>query len=65
MALIPGKIGKLADLQKDLKQILNKYSEENASNTPDFLLAEYLMRCLDTWNIVVTKREKWYGREVK
>jgi hypothetical protein len=36
---------------------------ENGSDTPDFILAEYLTGCLDTWNKSVKHREKWYGRE--
>ena len=35
---------------------------ENGSNTPDFMLAQYLLGCLEAFNIAVTTREKWYGR---
>lgn len=34
---------------------------ENESNTPDFLLADYLMRCLQTWEAVTRRRDEWYG----
>lgn len=51
--------------EKELENILNKYSKENDSDTPDFLLAEYLINCLKVYNITINKREKWYGREDK
>jgi hypothetical protein len=52
----------LAAFVQDLTALLNRYSVENDSNTPDFILAEYLLKCLETWNATVTHRDKWYGR---
>jgi len=46
----------------ELTSLINKYSKENGSNTPDFILAAYLLRCLDTFNDIVSWREQWYGR---
>lgn len=46
----------------DLTDLLNRYRVENGSNTPDFILAEYLLKCLETWNATVVHRETWYGR---
>ncbi|MFA5766440.1 MAG: hypothetical protein WC919_00765 [Candidatus Paceibacterota bacterium] len=48
--------------QEELSQLINRYSLENGSNTPDFLLALYLQQCLSTFNDVMRKREDWYGR---
>jgi len=48
--------------EKELEQLINKYSKENDSNTPDFILAEYLNKCLETFNTTIQKRETWYGR---
>jgi len=48
--------------EQALERLINTYSKENGSNTPDFLLAEYLTGCLLLWNAMVTKREEWYGR---
>jgi hypothetical protein len=48
--------------EKELEQLLNKYSQENGSDTPDFILAKYLNECLTNWNHAVSAREKWYGR---
>jgi hypothetical protein len=49
----------------ELERLLNRESMENGSDTPDFMLADYLMACLDTWNKIVTTREQWYGRGPK
>lgn len=48
--------------EKELEQLINKYSQEMGSNTPDFLLAKYLIGCLNTFESAVNCRENWYGR---
>lgn len=49
--------------QTELEALINKYSVENQSSTPDFILAEYLTGCLEVFNKTVIKRASWYGRE--
>jgi len=39
-----------------------KYSIERGSNTPDFILAEYLKQCLETFDMCIRRREEWYGK---
>lgn len=34
-----------------LSDVINRYSRENASNTPDFILGQYLMACLAAWDV--------------
>ncbi len=51
--------------QKDLEEVINKHSMENGSNTPDFILAHYLVDCLKSFNKTSKAREKWYGKELK
>jgi len=46
----------------ELARLLNKYSKEGKSNTPDFVLVEYIRKQLEAWNVAVRLREKWYGR---
>jgi hypothetical protein len=48
-------------LEHELEELLNRHSAENESNTPDFLLARYLMSCLEAFNKVVKDRDRWYG----
>jgi len=45
---------------EELKNLINKHSLEGGSNTPDFILAEYLKQCLETFDMCVRKREEWY-----
>lgn len=48
------------EFRKELGAIINRYSQENGSDTPDFILADYLLNCLDAWNAAVKRRTKWY-----
>lgn len=52
-------------LERDLSGVLNRYSQENTSNTPDFILAQYLLSCLAAWNTATQQRETWYGRDAR
>ena len=49
--------------KKELEELINKNSMENESNTPDFILAEYLTECLLTFNETQKKRNNWYVSE--
>lgn len=50
--------------QQELEALINRHSQENGSDTPDFILAQYLTDCLVAWNEGMQLREKWYGREI-
>lgn len=45
--------------ERELARLINKYSQEDGSDTPDFILAEYLSDCLKNWNKATAAREKW------
>jgi hypothetical protein len=45
-------------LRKAIQKALNKFNAEAASNTPDHILADYLMSCLSAWNVACRKREE-------
>ncbi len=49
------------DLEKKLADLINCVSRENDSNTPDFLLSEFMMKCLCAFELVSNRREVWYG----
>ena len=53
------------DLEHALASGLNRYSAENPSNTPDWILAQFLLGCLAAWNQGVQQRETWYGRDAR
>lgn len=48
-------------LMGDIKELLNSHSREQDSDTPDFILAEYLMACLEAFEVGVNRRDVWYG----
>lgn len=41
------------DFEKELAILINKYSKENESDTPDFILARYLKDCLANYTETV------------
>lgn len=57
-----GDVEEEGSLLKDIKMAINSRSAENGSDTPDFILAEYLMACLEAFDRHVIKRDMWYGR---
>jgi hypothetical protein len=50
------------EFAKELESLINRHSQENDSDTPDFILAGYLRDCLSAWNEATKARERWYGR---
>lgn len=65
IAEIDNKIGveefETSELERELASVLNKYSAENGSNTPDFILAEYLIGCLKAFNTATKSAHAWRG----
>ena len=51
--------------RRELSEVLNRYSKENGSNTPDFILADYLARCLEAYDVAIMQRAVWYGDSSK
>jgi hypothetical protein len=49
-------------LCRAVEALLNSYACERGSDTPDFVLAEYLLASLAAFNRAVVARETWYGR---
>ena len=47
--------------EKDLESLINSHSKENDSNTPDFVLAEYLKNCLEAFNNATKARDKFHN----
>jgi hypothetical protein len=55
---------KKAALAKDFAAAINRHSCENESNTPDFVLADFLVACLEGLNRASVERENWYGKHL-
>ena len=53
----------MSHFRQKLEDIINGHSKENGSDTPDFILAEYLTDCLDAFDKAVTRRTYWYGKD--
>lgn len=49
------------EFEKRLAALLNEFSMENTSDTPDFILARYLVSCLGAFSVGVIDRSNWYG----
>ncbi len=46
-------------LEDEIRAAINKASRENASNTPDFILAEFLLGCLTAFENATNARTNW------
>lgn len=46
---------------EELESLVNRYSLENKSNTPDFILAELMVNCLSAFEAASLRREAWFG----
>ena len=53
----------MTEFEKAIQETINRYSKENESNTPDFILAQYLSDCLSIFGTAIQQRETWYGRD--
>lgn len=58
----PANVECVDQFQKELKELLNRHSMENDSNTPDFILATYLMNCLAAFNEAKNLSTEWHQR---
>lgn len=47
--------------EKELAELINKYSYENMGNVPDFIMARYLHVCLKNFAASVIMRDNWYS----
>ena len=47
-------------LERELSALLNRHSAENESDTPDFILAEFLLGCLEAYNRSMQERKIFY-----
>ena len=52
----------LVDFRKEVESLINRMSLERGSDTPDFILAEYLTDSLEAFDKAIIRRERWYGR---
>lgn len=53
----------MSNFRKQLEELINSHSLENESNTPDFILAEFLVSSLAAFDNAVKHRTDWYQDE--
>ena len=51
-------------LEREIECALYRHCAKNGSDTPDFILAQYLLGALAAWNSAIVAREKWHGRAI-
>jgi hypothetical protein len=49
----------------EIENLINIHSIDSELNTPDYILADYLVNCLETYRKINEQREKWHGRGEK
>ncbi len=52
------------DFRQELENVINRCSMENGSDTPDFILAEYLADCLVAFDKAVERRTMHYHIDI-
>jgi hypothetical protein len=60
---IPPTCSKHETLSSCLALVLNRFCQERQSNTPDYILAEYLIDCLSAYNKATVWVNKWNSSE--
>lgn len=61
---LAGSVPEHHRMRDELAEIINRHSAENGSDTPDFILAEYLTGCLAMYDRALAAREHWYERKL-
>jgi len=50
-----------SNFRKDLQDLINRHNRESGSDTPDFILADYLVNCLEAFDKATKRRTGWYS----
>ena len=54
-----------SQLRTDIETALNRNNAEGGSDTPDFILAEYLVTCLEAFDKTLHARSDWYNHHCR
>jgi len=49
----------MSNFKKELMSLINAHSKETDSDTPDYILADYLVSCLEAFNKTTNARDLW------
>ena len=64
-AVVSEGITPLTPVAEEIRVVLNRYSAEAPSGTPDYILANYLIDCLKAFNEAVSLRSVWRGEPIE
>lgn len=53
--------GDSPDFRSELSSLLNRFSRENISNTPDCILRNFIWNSLKAFDSATIERDEWYG----
>jgi hypothetical protein len=56
---------KIKAFQIELTKLINNHSLENITNTPDFIISNYLINCLRSYHTLHFNRDIWYCKDEK
>jgi hypothetical protein len=55
------EVKKREDVIRELTRVINKYSLESGSDTPDWIIAEHMLRSLELLDLTIKARNRWYS----
>lgn len=58
-------MARMDEFSRELSSVINRFSMENPSGTPDFILGDLLTSVLASYNDAVQKRAEWRGEKVE
>lgn len=50
--------GSKLNFEEELENLINRFSKENESNTPDYILAKFLLDCLEAYNAAIKSKTR-------
>jgi hypothetical protein len=50
-------------LRDEIERAINHQNAESGSDTPDWILSEFLLGCLKAFDAATNDRARWYGHE--
>lgn len=59
--IFPELVHEQKTFAQELTALINKHSMENRSNTPDWILMEFLVKSLEAWELATGLRDRYYG----
>lgn len=50
----------MGKLEHEIARTLNAFCKDEESDTPDWILAQYLLKCLEAWRYATVQRDAWF-----